>query len=298
MPQVTLPGRELQLEVECHGREGDPVVMLIMGLGMQLLAWPQPYIEALVQAGYRVVCFDNRDAGLSGSGHLQPHTAVPLALLASLIGRRFRAPYTLYDLADDTLALADVLGIRRFHVIGASMGGMIGQIIATRAPDRILSLNSIMSSAGPDTTPRPRAEVLFKVLKRPPAGGSPELIREHFLGLFTILGQLTDPAEIQRLRERLDRTVRRAYKPEGTSRQLLAILANPDRSFEVARIEVPTLILHGRIDPLVRPPAAEHLARLIRGARLHWIEGMGHYLPMQAMPELIELTLGHLRAAR
>lgn len=293
MAQLNLPSRQLSLEIESFGPPGAPPVLLAMGLGMQLLAWPHAYVEGLVAAGFRVILFDNRDAGLSGSGTLAPHTAMPLALLASLWGRRFRPAYTLVDMADDTLALADALGLEQFDLVGVSMGGMIGQVLATRAPTRLRRLVSIMSSAGPATTPRPRASVLWRILRRPPAGASAHQLSAHFTRLFTVLGQLTDPAEIGRLRERLDRTVRRAYKPEGTSRQLLAVLAHPDRTAEIRKIRQPVLVIHGRRDPLVPPPAAEHLARQIPNARLAWLD-IGHYLPLSCIPELTRLTVQHL----
>lgn len=296
MAQVDLPSRQLALEIQSFGQPDAPPVLLAMGLGMQLLAWPQPYVEGLVAAGFRVILFDNRDAGLSGSGILAPHTAVPMALLASLWGRRFRPAYTLQDMADDTLALADALELDQFDLVGVSMGGMIGQALATRAPTRLRRLVSIMSSAGPATTPRPRASVLWRILRRPPAGASANQLVAHFTRLFTVLGHLTDPAEIARLRERLDRTVRRAYKPEGTSRQLLAVLASPDRTSEIQQIRQPVLVIHGRRDPLVPPPAAKHLARHIPGAQLAWLD-IGHYLPLACVPELIRLTVRHLSPA-
>lgn len=292
MARMELPQRGLHLEYEEQGRPDGTPMLLIMGLGMQLLAWPQPYIDALTGAGYRVITFDNRDAGLSGSGKLAPHMSMRRALLASLFGRPVRAAYTLHDMADDTLALADTLGINRFHVAGISMGGMIGQILATRAPQRVLSLNSIMSSAGNDMAPRPSTAVLFKSLRRPPKGASAERLERHFLELFTLIGALGDDEfELAPLRERLARTVRRAYNPVGTSRQFLAIMASPDRSREVRRISVPTLIMHGQQDPLVRVGAAHTLAKLIPHARLEIIDGMGHYLPLRRIDRLAQLSV-------
>lgn len=293
MARIELPHRQLHLEYESHGDPNGPPVLLAMGLGMQLLAWPPPYIDALVAAGFRVISFDNRDAGLSGSGALARHTPIPWALLRSWFGHVPQPAYTLYDMADDVLALADALELSQFDFIGVSMGGMVGQILAVRAPTRLRRLISIMSSAGAATTPRPRARVLLKLMRRPPASASHERLVRHFTSLFTLIGQLSDSAEIERLRERLGRTLRRAYRPDGTARQLLAVLHSPDRSAEVRQIRQPTLIVHGRHDPLVPPPAATHLARLIPDARLEWLD-IGHYLPLSCVPELNRLTLAHL----
>jgi proline iminopeptidase len=298
MARLELPHRRLHLEYEVHGPQDGTAVLLIMGLGMQLLAWPQPYVEALTTAGYRVVTFDNRDAGLSGSGELAPHMSMRRALLCALFGRPVRPAYTLHDMADDTLALADALSISRFHVAGISMGGMISQILATRAPERVLSLTSIMSSAGNNTAPRPAPSVLMKSLRRPPQGAEPEQLERHFFELFKLIGALgEDEFELAPLRERLARTVRRAYNPAGTTRQLLAIMASADRSREVRRIAVPTLIIHGRQDPLVRIGAAERLAKLIPHARLEIIDGMGHYLPLRHIERLAQLCLAHFQRA-
>lgn len=298
MARMVLAQRGLHLEYETHGPPAGTPVLLIMGLGMQLLAWPQSYIDALTAAGYRVVVFDNRDAGLSGSGPLAPHMSMARALLATLFGRPVRPAYTLHDMADDTLALVDALGITRFHVAGISMGGMISQILATRAPERVLSLITIMSSAGNNTAPRPAPGVVMKSLRRPPKDAEPAQLERHFFELFQLIGVLgEDEFELAPLRERLARTVRRAYNPAGTSRQLLAIMASVDRSREVRRIAVPTLIIHGLQDPLVRVGAARRLAELIPHARLEIIDPMGHYLPLRQIEQLAQLCLTHLQGA-
>jgi proline iminopeptidase len=201
-------------------------------------------------------------------------------------------------MADDTLALADALGINRFHVAGISMGGMITQILATRAPQRVLSLTTIMSSAGNNTAPRPAPSVLMKSLRRPRKNADVKALERHFFELFKLIGVLgEDEYELAPLRERLAHTVRRAYNPAGTSRQLLAIMASADRSREVRRIAVPTLIIHGLQDPLVRVGAAHRLAELIPHARLEIIDPMGHYLPLRQIEHLAQLCLAHLRNA-
>lgn len=296
MPRIELPARGLHLEYDSHGSARDPAVILIMGLGMQLIAWPPALIAALVAAGFRVIVFDNRDAGLSGSGPLPPYTAPQRALLAYLLHRRYTPAYRIADMADDTLALADALGIERFAVVGASLGGMIAQTLALCAPQRVHHLVSIMSSAGPRAAPWPELPVLWRFLRPPPSAASFETRLDHFVGLMRLLGHLDDPAEIAVLRDNLAAAQRRAYNPAGAARQLLAVLADPDRSASVARIACPTLIVHGADDPLVPVAAAYHLKRLLPQSQLEIFDRFGHYLPMHAMPRLGALIVRHLRA--
>lgn len=288
MPQIELPSRGLSLEYEIHGARDAPAVVLVMGLGMQLIAWPAALIGRIVDAGFRVVVFDNRDIGLSGSGPLDDYTPPPRALLRYLLHLKFVPAYTLGDLADDTLALADALGLDRFHVAGVSLGGMVAQTIAARAPSRVASLVSIMSNAGARMAPWPTPRVLLKFLRRPPASTRFEDQLEHFMELMRLLGELDDQAELDSLRERMARGLRRAYRPDGTARQFLATLVEGDRSRELAKIVAPTLILHGRNDPLVPLPAAYALKRAIPHAELEVIEKLGHYLPNWAAPVLGE----------
>lgn len=295
--RVELPGRGLHLEAESHGKSSDPAVVLIMGLGMQLIFWPEPLIEALVSGGFRVIVFDNRDCGRSGVRIDPAHTAPAKALLAHLFRRPFRPAYRLSDMADDTLALADALQLGSFHLVGVSLGGMVAQTLAARHPDRVSSLASIMSSAGPDTAPWPKPSVLRKFLHRPPRRGGRQARIDHTLRLLVAIGRLRDAAEIDGLRERVARAVDRAWRPDGIARQLLAVLADRDRSDEVARIQCPTLILHGADDPLIRLPAAFALQKRIPHAELEIIQGMAHYLPQACLPQITAMLLRHLVSA-
>jgi proline iminopeptidase len=297
MARIELPQRGLHLEYESHGDDKSPAVILIMGLGLQLVSWPPALIDALVDAGYRVIVFDNRDIGLSGSGALPQYTRPPRALLAHLLHQNFTPAYRIADMAADTLALADELRIDRFDIVGVSLGGMIGQTLAARSPERVRSLVSIMSSAGPRTAPLPSPALLWRFLQRPPKDVTLDVKLAHFVALMRALGNITDPDEMKALRERLTLSLQRSYNPAGVARQLMAVLADPDRSAEVTRIRCPTLIIHAADDPLVPLPAAYHLARLLPQARLEVIERMGHYLPASALPEIARLTIAHLRAA-
>ncbi len=291
--RIELPQRHLHIDAEWHATSG-PVLVLIMGLGMQRLAWPQPLIERLTGNRLRVLTFDNRDIGLSG-GFDQYTANVPREGLRYAMGLPVRAPYTLDDMADDTLALLDALGVQTCHVAGASMGGMIAQQMCLRAPHRVLTHISIMSSAGPRAAPFPRLAVLRKMLSAPPANATHKHIVEHYVQLFTVLGAHRDSTEIDRLRQRLDRSIRRAYRPRGTARQLLAVCAAPDRRAQLRKLATPTLIMHGSVDPLVPPPAATTLQSCIAGSRLQWIEGMGHDLPLWALDQIAAGIVEHVR---
>jgi pimeloyl-ACP methyl ester carboxylesterase len=298
MPRVALPGRELEIEYEQHGepRRGD--VVLVMGLGMQLLAWPSAFVDALVAAGFRATLFDNRDAGLSGSGRVAPHATLERAMLAHFLHRPFAPPYTIQDMADDTLALADALGIGAFHVVGVSLGGMVAQRVAATAGERVRSLVSVMSHAGSRGAPWPRFSLLPVFLRPPPKDAGFAAKLDHFTKLFQALAVLPDDdPELDAIRARLDRSLRRAYNPAGTARQLLAITADEDRSDALARIRCPALVLHGAADPLVPSRAAEALRRALPQARVEIVPGLGHYLPTPFVPRLAASVVGHLEGA-
>lgn len=295
--RIDLPTRGLHLDYEWTGPENGPVLILIMGLGMQRVAWPPELVSGLAARGLRVLTFDNRDIGLSGSGHIAPHMGVRRAFFRYLLRLPIRAPYTMDDMAADTLALADVLGVDKFHVAGASMGGMIGQQLALLAPQRVLTLTSIMSSAGPRAAPPPKWDITRKMLRAPGPNSTHEQRLDHYVALFTEIGRHHDQAEIDRLRRGLDFTLSRAYRPAGTLRQLLAITADPDRSAKLRGLTTPTLLIHGAVDPLVPVAAAHHLMKVIPHAALRIIDGMGHDLPAWAMPLLTDLIATHAGAA-
>lgn len=290
--RIELPARGLHLDYELNGPADAPVLVLIMGLGMQRVAWPPELLTGLQKRGLRVLTFDNRDIGESGSGAISAGMPVARAFMRYLLHRPVPAPYTLIDMAQDTLALCDALGITRFHVAGISMGGMIAQELCLIAPDRVCSLVSMSSSAGPRAAPFPEVRVLHRLLGAPGTRSSHEQRLDHFLALFTALGQHHEAAEIERLRLGLDRALRRAYRPQGTLRQLLAIVSDPDRRTRLRALRTPTLILHGAADPLVPVAAAQRLAAAIPGATLKVIDRLGHDLPAWWVPQLVEELAG------
>lgn len=292
---------EVEDTAEINPQDGDaytrPAVLLVMGLGMQLVAWPQEFIDALVDAGFRVIRMDNRDIGLSQ--HFD-HLGTPNLLWAGLrykLGLPVRSPYSLSDMAADGWGVLDALHIERAHVVGVSMGGMIAQRMALAQPDRMLSLTSIMSSSGARGLPEAKGPVLRALLSRP-AGTGRDAVVDHYVKLFRVIGSPGYPVEEPVLRERILAGLERSYHPAGTLRQMVAIGADTGRrAAELGRITAPTLVLHGKDDPLVPYPCGVDTAKRIPNARLVGIGGMGHDLPPGVVERLLEPLLPHLQLA-
>jgi pimeloyl-ACP methyl ester carboxylesterase len=273
-----------------------PAVLLIMGLGMQLIAWPPELVQELVDAGYRVIRFDNRDIGLSTHFDFMGKPNLVWASIKHKLGLTPRPMYTLSDMAADTLGVLDALEIKKAHVIGVSMGGMIAQRVAIAAPSRVLSLTSIMSTSGARGLPQPDRKVL-KILLSRPSGTSTEAVVEHTMGLFKAIGSPAYPASESELRTRITLGVQRSFHPVGTLRQMLAIVSDITRAAQLSRITSPTLVLHGKADPLVPYACGEDTAQRISGAKLVGIEGMGHDLPPEPVAQMLEALIPHLKSA-
>jgi len=286
----------LRFEVETAGDDQAPAVLLTMGLGMQLTAWPDSLLQALVQAGYRVIRYDNRDIGLSS--HLDqlgvPHLF--WQFIKSRLGLRLRSAYTLQDMAQDALGILDGLGVQRAHVLGVSMGGMISQRIAASAPGRVLSLTSVMSSSGAPGLPGPRPDVARAMVNRPKSRVPDEVV-DHTLEIFRLIGSPSFPQDMPAFRQHLLEGVARSYHPEGVVRQLLAIMTDTRRHTLLPCITAPALVIHGASDPLVPLACGQDTAARIPGARFEAIEGMGHDWPPGVAQRLAELTLPHLEAS-
>jgi len=268
----------LSVEVEDQGPRDGPVMLLVMGLGMQLIAWPQPLVQMLVDRGFRVVRFDNRDIGLSQGFD---HAGVPNMALAGLryaLHLPVRSPYTLADMADDALGVLDALGIDRAHVCGASMGGMIAQHMAVRAPARLASLTLMMTTSGARHLPQAPWPVR-RILMSRPMGKDTDNGVDWILRVLKAIGSPGFPMDPVLLRERAVASAQRAWNPAGSVRQLLAVVADGDRSALLPRIVQPTLVVHGTDDSLVPLACGQDLARRIAGARTDFIDGMGHDLP-------------------
>ncbi|WP_293775936.1 alpha/beta hydrolase [uncultured Oxalicibacterium sp.] len=294
----TLRVNDLDIWYDTQGNPEHPAILLVVGLGTQAIAWPETFCRGLVESGFYVIRFDNRDNGLSTKLH---HLGKPNTLLAVLklaLRMKLVAGYKLDDMAEDAIGLLNALGIERAHVVGASMGGMIAQIVAARYPERILSLTSIMSTSGRRGLPGPtRAarKVLFAV---PPDPLNHDGIIDHFVRTIQVIGSPGYPTPVESLRQRISITVKRHLDPVATSRQLLAIGASGDRVALLQSIRVPTLVIHGLADPLIPPEGGRDVARLVPGAVLHEIEGMGHDLPDQLNPRLVALIAEHCHAAQ
>lgn len=272
------------LEVDDRGPpSGEPLVM-IMGLGMQLIAWPDGLVDQLVASGFRVIRFDNRDVGLSQRFDQLGVPNLPAAAMRYTLGMSMTCPYRLADLADDTAALIEAMGLSSAHVCGASMGGMIAQHLAVRHPQRVRSLTLIMTTSGARHLPQPGLKVRLAMMSRPRNSKNLDSVIEHFVGLYGVIGSPAYRPDPALLRERLGASVTRAYRPAATARQLAAILADGDRTPLLARITQPVQIIHGIADPLVPVAAGHDLLRHIPGAQGDFIDGMGHDLPQPLWP--------------
>jgi pimeloyl-ACP methyl ester carboxylesterase len=291
----------IDIEVEDSGAGLDaqgrprPAVLLIMGLGMQLIAWPPEMVQALIDAGYRVVRFDNRDAGLSQQFHALGKPRVLWTGIKYRLGWRIKPPYSLQDMALDALGVLDALQIDRAHVVGVSMGGMIAQRLALLAPGRVLSLASIMSSSGARGLPEARPEVTRVLLSRPGKGLDAAI--DHTVRLLKTIGSPGFPVRDAELRDIVGAAARRSLYPVGILRQMVAVLADRTRADALAGVAAPTLVVHGKADPLVPFACGEDTARRIPGARLVGIEGMGHDLPPGVVERLLALLIPHFQAA-
>ncbi|NJD31315.1 MAG: alpha/beta hydrolase [Gammaproteobacteria bacterium] len=294
---ASIQANGITLEYESLGDPAHPAVLLVMGLGMQMIAWPDPLCERLVRDGFRVVRFDNRDCGLSQKFDEHGKPKMGRAVLRALLGLPVRSPYGLEDMARDTVGLLDALQIPAAHVVGASMGGMIGQLVAALYPERVLSLTSIMSTPGARHLRQPSTRVRRELLRRPQDPSDKEAVIAHYEHLFAVIGSPGYPTPPDELRARMRRSVERGYHPVGVMRQLVAVLANGDRSELLARIQCPTLVIHGKADPLVPYEGGVDTAYKIRDARLALLDGFGHDFPPQLFERFAGMIADHARSA-
>ena len=277
----------ITIEVDDQGPANAEPLLLIMGLGMQLIGWPDELVQLLISRGFRVIRLDNRDAGLSQSFD---HLGVPNLAWAAMkhaVRLPVQSPYAIADMAADTLGVLDALGLKNAHVCGASMGGMISQHLAARHPDRVKSLTLMMTTTGSRRLPQASWNVQKALLSRPD-GTDPAAVVAHLQRVLGIIGSPAYPAEPERLRQRLRASVDRAWRPAGTARQLAAVAADGDRSALMPLIQAPTTVIHGQADPLVPVGAGHDLALRISSARKDIVPGMGHDLPVQLLPRFAD----------
>jgi len=282
----------------CYETFGDPAaepLILIMGLGAQMIQWDDDFCRQLAARNFRVIRFDNRDIGQSSklSG------GKPLSALELLKLRLFKipvkAPYRLRDMAEDTVGLMDALGLASAHLVGASMGGMIAQEIAISFPQRLRSLTSIMSTTGNPKLPGPTREAMAMLMAPPPK--SREEFLERFARTWKVLRVGSFPEDEALDHARAERTFARGLNPAGAGRQLRAILASGSRKERLRTVRTPTLVIHGTVDPLVHPAGGKDTAASIPGARLLMIEHMGHALPIPMWPQIIDAIDRHAHGA-
>jgi pimeloyl-ACP methyl ester carboxylesterase len=289
--EARLNSNGIEIVYQTVGDPSDPPLLLVMGLGMQLIHWDLELCEELAASGHYVIRFDNRDAGLS----TQIDAPVP-PIVRAMAGFHIDSPYLLTDMADDSFGLLDGLGIERAHVMGVSMGGMIGQTMAITRPQRVLSLTSIMSTTGERRAGMPKLRVWSLLMRRAPRDR--EAFQDYFARMFRIIGSPGFPQDEPRVRELAAATFDRAHTPTGTARQLAAILASGDRTRALQQLQVPTTVIHGTDDPLIPFRGGVATARAIPAAELVAIPGMGHDMPREVWPKFHEaLARNNERAA-
>lgn len=283
MPELKrVPANGIEIAYETFGDRGAPPLVLVMGLGTQMLAWPDPFCADLAERGHYVVRFDNRDVG--ASTHLD---GVRAPKLTQVIARRQRPPYTIDDMADDALGLIDALDLGPVHLVGASLGGFIAQTAAVRSPERLRSLTLIMTSTGSRRVGQAKPKLISRLVQRPTIT-DPEQAMDAIVETFRVIGSKGYALDEERLREVGARSFERGYDPWGYRRQLAAVAGQPNRTEQLRDLRLPTLVMHGLHDPLVAASGGLALARIIRGSRFVGFSGMGHDLPRELWPEFAD----------
>jgi pimeloyl-ACP methyl ester carboxylesterase len=283
-------GRDVTLCYETFGDPTDPPLVLIMGLGMQMTAWPDEFCEELAGRGFYVVRFDNRDVGRSTRFTAPPPT------MRQMVTRRFPpGHYTLSDMANDTAGLLEALDLAPAHIVGLSMGGMIAQALTVEHPQLVRSMTSIMSNTGHRLKGQPTVK-MFRTISKPAPFDRDGFV-EHFATLFTIIGSPGYPPDREELRAEAGRAYDRGHNPEGGGRQIVAILSAKNRRKQLNGIRVPALVIHGKADKLVNPSGGKETARCIPGARLVLIDGMAHDLPRGLWERIEDEIAAHAHAA-
>lgn len=295
MAQLKVNG--LEIEYDTFGAAGADPLLLIMGLGTQMTAWSPDFCNALAGHGHYVVRFDNRDIGLSTKFH---DVKAP-GRLRYVINHVFRtglnAPYSLSDMASDAAGVLDALDIESAHVVGASMGGMIAQLLTVGHPERVKSLTSIMSTSGNPKLPAARPDVVKHIFANRPKTSDPAVMLEHMVRTVKMISSPGYPRSDEEWREQLSASLTRSYYPQGFVRQMAAIVDDGSRVQRLKSIRKPTLVIHGSDDPLVPVEGGIDTARHIDGAKLEILEGMGHDLPPQLVDTITSLIARHTRGS-
>ncbi len=293
----TIKANNIELYYEERGNPAGVPILLIMGLGRQMIAWPEEFMAQLAKDGHRIILFDNRDVGLSTHFHDAPKPNLPITVISSLLGLPIKRAYSLSDMADDACALLDHLGIAAAHVVGVSMGGMIAQIMAATKQDRVLSLTSVMSSSGAAGLPGANADLRKRLMQGRPKKPS----RDNAIAFGAKTMQAMSFPDPKRAPDAFivgaALAYDRAYDPPGSARQLTAIIADGSRSQRLGMITAPTLVIHGAADALVPLACGRDTAKRIAGARLAIVEAMAHDLPPSQNDHVAGLIRSHVGAS-
>ncbi len=283
MPRAQV--NEIIIEYDTFGRNDADPLLLVMGLGAQLVFWEEEFCESLANKGFYVIRFDNRDCGLSTKFDKADVPSLKTLMSNDHSNEAVALPYTMDDLADDCIGLLDALGIQSAHLVGASMGGMIVQTVGWRHRERVRSITSIMSTTGDPSLPPPSPEAL-SVLFPPPVSGKDEYV-ENALKSWEVVRGSGYVQDIDRIRKRSERSWDRCYAPEGVERQMAAILGQGSRKAQLSELSVPFLVIHGTDDPLLSQECGQDTADTVSGAEIILIDGMGHDMPRETWPIII-----------
>ena len=289
MPQVH--ANNIDIEYEAFGESSDPTILLIMGLGMQLIAWPEQFCRDLASRGYQVIRYDNRDTGFSTKFEGIRAPSIMSMLFRSALRWPIRVPYTLRDMADDAVGLLDAIGVESAHVVGASMGGMIAHNLAARHAQRVRTLTSIMSTSGHRSLPGADPLITRHLFYARPTSADREAVITHNMRTLELIGSPAYPVSEEQRREMTSMSYDRCFYPQGFSRHVAAIIQDGDRRGRLRTIKASTLVIHGREDPLVPLAGGIDTAEHVPGARLEIIDGMGHNFPVELWPIIIDLIV-------
>jgi pimeloyl-ACP methyl ester carboxylesterase len=277
----------IEIEYETAGKKGDPALLLVMGLGAQMTIWPEDLFHGLARSGFHVIRFDNRDTGRSTDFGASGLPDIPGAMKKIMGGEKVQAPYYLNDMAADAVGLLDALGIERAHLLGASMGGMIAQIVSARHPERVRSMIAIYSTSGRPGLPLGKPEALAMLSAQPEGPTREDKIR-HGIKLRNTIGSPGFPTPAAEMRAFVEKNVDRRWYPEGSARQYLAVMASGDRVELLKTVKVPTLVLHGEDDPLLPVACGRDIAALVPGAKIETFPGWGHDFAPGIIPTVID----------
>jgi pimeloyl-ACP methyl ester carboxylesterase len=287
----TIEANNISITYDTFGNPDNPALLLISGLGMQMIGWDENFCKGIAAKGFWVIRFDNRDVGRSTKFDDAGVPDLMELMQQVMLGEQPEVRYSLLDMAKDAIGLLDALRIEAAHLVGASMGGRIVQMIAIHFPDRVKTLTSIMSTTGNPELPQPDPEVFGILFTKPP--DSREEYIKYSVKIWNLLNGSFYPLDDELIRARAARAFDRSYYPWGTGRQLAAIMTAGSRNEDLKKLDIPSLIIHGDIDPLVPVEGGKETAAMIPNSKLLIIEGMGHNIPPQVAPQIIEAISDH-----